>query len=81
MWNLYAPCLRMLGMGIPPPLVHIHTTEVVMLLAIAAVLVVLWVLGFVAFHVTAFAIHVLLIAAVVVLVMHFAGTGRRHAHR
>ncbi len=48
-----------------------------MFLAIAAVLLVLWALGVVAFHVSAFAIHVLLIVAVVALVVHFAGTGRR----
>jgi hypothetical protein len=33
-------------------------------------------LGFLAFHVTVFAIHLLLIAAVVVLVLHFFA-GRR----
>jgi hypothetical protein len=46
------------------------------LLIVAAVLAVLWLLGFLAFHVTAFAIHLLLIAAVVALVAHFA-VGRR----
>lgn len=35
------------------------------LLVIAAVLFVLWLLGFTVFHVTSFLIHVLLIAAVI----------------
>jgi hypothetical protein len=47
-----------------------------MILAVAAVLAVLWVLGVVAFHVTAFAIHLLLIAAVIALIAHFV-VGRR----
>lgn len=47
-----------------------------MLAAIAAVLVILWLLGFLAFHVTAFAIHILLIAAVIAIVLHFL-RGRR----
>ncbi len=47
-----------------------------MFLAIAAVLLVLWALGVLAFHVTAFAIHVLLIVAVVALVWHFVTAGR-----
>jgi hypothetical protein len=42
-----------------------------MLATIAIVLFVLWLLGVVAFKVTAFAIHLLLIAAVVMLVLHF----------
>jgi Family of unknown function (DUF5670) len=56
-------------------------TEVHMLLAIAAVLAVLWLLGLVAFHVTAFAIHVLLIVALVALVLHFVGAGSRRGAR
>lgn len=47
-----------------------------MLLGIAIVLVVLWALGFVAFHVTTAAIHLLIIAAVVLLVIHFARGAR-----
>ena len=42
-----------------------------MLAIIAAVLVVLWLLGFTAFHVTSGFIHLLLILAVIALVMHF----------
>ena len=38
---------------------------------IAAVLIVLWLLGFFAFHVSAGVVQVLLIIAVVMLVLHF----------
>jgi len=41
-----------------------------MLMIIGIVLLVLWLLGFLAFHVTSFAIHILLIIGVVLLVMH-----------
>ncbi len=47
-----------------------------MLGIIALVLVVLWLLGFFAFHITAFAIHIILLIAVVLVVMHFL-RGRR----
>lgn len=43
---------------------------------IAIVLVVLWLLGFFAFHVAGGLIHLLLIIAVIALVVHFV-TGRR----
>jgi len=42
-----------------------------MLAIIAAVLVVLWLLGFLAFHVTTGFIHLLLIVAVISVVIHF----------
>jgi hypothetical protein len=42
-----------------------------MLAAIGAVLLVLWLLGFLAFHVTAGAIHILLVLAIIFVVMHF----------
>lgn len=42
-----------------------------MLAAIAGILFVLWLLGFVAFHVTAGVIHVLLVLALISLVLHF----------
>ena len=45
--------------------------EVPMLLILAIVLLVLWLLGFLAFHVTSFAIHLLLLIGLVMLVMHF----------
>jgi hypothetical protein len=43
---------------------------------IAIILVVLWALGFFAFHLTAAFIHLLLIVAVVLIVVHFL-RGRR----
>ncbi len=58
----------------PRPLV-----EVVVLLIVAAVLAVLWLLGVAAFHITAFAIHLLLIIAVVVVIAHFVTRGRSRA--
>jgi len=42
-----------------------------MLGIIAAVLIVLWLLGFFAFHVTASFIHVALVVGLVLLVLHF----------
>jgi hypothetical protein len=47
-----------------------------MLGIIAAVLVVLWLLGFFAFHISTAFIHVLLVIALVMVVMHFM-RGRR----
>jgi hypothetical protein len=47
-----------------------------MLGLIAAVLVVLWLLGFVAFHVAGGLIHLLLVVALIMVVLHFV-TGRR----
>ncbi len=47
-----------------------------MLGIIAVVLVVLWLLGFFAFHVTTTMIHALLLVAVVLVVLHFM-RGRR----
>jgi hypothetical protein len=45
--------------------------EISMFGIIAIVLVVLWALGFFAFHVTAAFVHLLLIIAVVLVVLHF----------
>ena len=42
-----------------------------MLGLIAAVLIVLWLLGYFAFHVTAGFIHVALVVGLILLVMHF----------
>ena len=47
-----------------------------MLGMIAAILIIGWLLGFFAFHVTATLIHVLLVVGLVLLVMHFM-RGRR----
>jgi hypothetical protein len=43
---------------------------------IALVLVALWLLGFIAFHVTTAAIHLILIVALIMIVLHFV-RGRR----
>ena len=42
-----------------------------MLAIIAAVLILLWLLGFFAFHVTTAAVHVALVVGLVLLVLHF----------
>jgi hypothetical protein len=42
-----------------------------MLGLIAAVLIVLWLLGFLAFHVSSGLIHVLLVIGIIVLLLHF----------
>ena len=42
-----------------------------MLGAIAAVLIVLWLLGFLAFHVSSGLIHILLVIGIVMLLLHF----------
>ena len=47
-----------------------------MLLIIGIVLLVLWALGFLAFHVTSGLIHLLLVIAVIVVVVHLI-QGRR----
>lgn len=47
-----------------------------MLGVIAGVLIVLWLLGFLAFHVGGGLIHLLLVIAVIMVVLHFL-TGRR----
>ena len=47
-----------------------------MLLILFAVLVVVWLLGFIAFHVAGGLIHLLLIFAVISLVLHFVRGGR-----
>jgi undecaprenyl pyrophosphate phosphatase UppP len=43
----------------------------VMLAILAAVLIVAWLLGFLAFHVTVGFIHILLILGIILLVVHF----------
>ena len=50
-----------------------------MLGLIAAVLIVMWLLGFFAFHVSAGLVHILLIVGIVLLVLHFARGGTRTA--
>jgi hypothetical protein len=47
-----------------------------MLLTLAIILIIAWLLGLVAFHVTAWTIHVLLVIGVIVLILHFVRGGR-----
>ncbi|HKB79893.1 MAG TPA: lmo0937 family membrane protein [Thermoanaerobaculia bacterium] len=46
-----------------------------MLLTIAIILLILWLLGFIAFHVTSWFIHVLIVIAVIVFILHFVRRG------
>jgi hypothetical protein len=46
-----------------------------MLAIIAAVLIVLWLLGFFAFHVTTSFIHVALVLGIILLIVHFMRRG------
>ena len=46
---------------------------------IAAVLIVLWLLGFFAFQVTTGFIHIALVAGLILLVLHFARAGEARA--
>jgi hypothetical protein len=50
-----------------------------MLGLIALVLIVLWFLGFLAFHVSAGLVHLLLIVGIVLLVLHFVRGSTRTA--
>ena len=50
-----------------------------MLGLIAVVLIVLWLLGLLAFHVSSALIHVLLVVAIIMLVFHFLGGRSRTA--
>ncbi len=50
-----------------------------MLIGAFVLFLVLWLLGFVVFHVASWAIHILLVIAVIALVMHFFRGGRRLA--
>lgn len=47
-----------------------------MLFAIAAILVVLWILGFLTFHIAGGLIHLLLVAAIIIVVYRIV-TGQR----
>jgi hypothetical protein len=42
-----------------------------MLLTLAVIILILWALGFLAFHVTAWFIHLLLVIAIIVFIVHF----------
>jgi len=47
-----------------------------MLITLAIILIILWALGFLAFHVTSGLIHILLVIAVIVIIIRLI-TGRR----
>jgi hypothetical protein len=47
-----------------------------MLILLAAILLIAWALGFTVFHVASAAIHILVIAAVVSVVLHFVRGAR-----
>lgn len=42
-----------------------------MLLTLAVILLILWLLGVIAFHVTAWFIHIVLVIAIIVFILHF----------
>ena len=48
-----------------------------MLLILFVILLVCWILGFTVMHVSSFLIHLLLIAAVISLILHFVRGSRR----
>jgi len=48
-----------------------------MLLTIAIILVVLWLLGFTVFHVTTGLIHLVIVIAVILFILHFIQGRRR----
>ena len=47
-----------------------------MLLTIGIILAVLWLLGVVAFHITAWVIHLAIVVAIILVILHFV-RGRR----
>ena len=47
-----------------------------MFMTIAVVLIVLWLLGFLAFHVTSGLIHIILVVALIMFILHFVRGGR-----
>ncbi|MBV8518438.1 MAG: lmo0937 family membrane protein [Acidobacteria bacterium] len=42
-----------------------------MLLTLAIILLILWLAGFLAFHVTAWFIHLLIVVAIILFILHF----------
>jgi hypothetical protein len=55
---------------------HCVEEEKNMLAMLAAILIVLWLLGFMAFHITTGFIHIVLVIGLVLLVLHFLRGGR-----
>ncbi len=59
------------------PAMHTVSSEAhTMLLALAAIIAIAWVLGFTVFHVASGAIHILIVIAIIVAIVHFV-QGRR----
>lgn len=48
-----------------------------MFIILAVVLVILWLGGFFVLHISSFLIHLLIIFAIISLIMHFVGGGKR----
>jgi hypothetical protein len=59
--------------------VGLEAKDGIMLAMLAAVLIVLWLLGFFAFHVTTGFIHIVLVVGIVLLVLHFMRSGTASA--
>jgi undecaprenyl pyrophosphate phosphatase UppP len=53
----------------------LRSKDGIMLGIIAAVLIVLWLLGFLAFHVASGFIHIVLVVGIILLVLHFMRSG------
>ena len=51
-----------------------------MLLLLAVIVGICWLLGISVFHVASTAFHLLLVLAVIAIVLHFIGVGRRRGH-
>jgi bacteriorhodopsin len=57
--------------GTPNARINAFRREATMFLILFGVLVVLWLMGFLAFHIAGGLIHILLIVAVICLILHF----------
>ena len=74
-----SPGMTVCGLWSGPVRAILERQGLEMLLAIAAVILVLWLLGLVAVPATGGLINILLIVALVVIVAHFLGIGRSSA--
>lgn len=64
------------GMSQAVPAPNAQKERCTMLLALFVIFLVLWLLGFVAFHVASGLIHILLIVAIIALILHFVRRSR-----
>jgi hypothetical protein len=64
-------------MSSAPELLYSATGGFSMLLTIAIILLILWALGLFAFHVTSGLIHIVIVVAIIVAILHFVRGGRR----